>query len=402
MDRIFIRLPRSGETVTWTKFDQSGECLVASEQADIDDLDIDLQDQVILFAPSDALLITSANLPAKLSKSQLKQALPFALEESLSQNIEDCHFAVAERHQDKCPVCIVDKSQMQHWYQLANRLPVAPLGLFPDCLALPHEEGVWQIYLEQQSALLRSNRFSGFACSEALLPSLLAIKLKEYTGFSPQKIKVHSDQAHINAELIAIRPDIEWEQNNHIDLLTVFASSFNANDAINLLQHEYQIKRKHVSVDYLWAISAIAFASMLLIILLGNVIEYQIYQSQQKTLNQQVEEIYRQIYPDAKAVISPRLRIEQELKQLGKGDQQRVFLSLLASIGQAIPDRKAVTIASANYQNQQMTIQLKLTNFQQLEDIIKRLEQQNLRVNRDNAQSEGNQVAARLTIGKNS
>ena len=55
--------------------------------------------RVILLVPADAVLRTAADIPVK-GQAKILQALPFAMEEQLADDIESLHFAVGRRGED--------------------------------------------------------------------------------------------------------------------------------------------------------------------------------------------------------------------------------------------------------------------------------------------------------------
>jgi len=49
--------------------------------------------RVLLIIPNEDVVLTSVKIPSK-NKKQLLQAIPFALEENLAEDIEDLHFSI--------------------------------------------------------------------------------------------------------------------------------------------------------------------------------------------------------------------------------------------------------------------------------------------------------------------
>src|SRR5262249_9389650 len=140
----------------------------------INDLIIKDADTTIL-VPAQDVLLTLAKLP-KLSLRKLRQALPYALEENLLEDITQLHFAIGHRQPDgMLPVAIVAKQKMRQWLDLLDSLNITPARLLPLTLALPLRETEWPCYLHNGIYTIRTDHYAGFTATEQTLPSMLAL-----------------------------------------------------------------------------------------------------------------------------------------------------------------------------------------------------------------------------------
>ena len=71
--------------------------------------------KVIALAPGTEVLLTQVNLPVR-SPSKLRQAIPYALEEQLADDVEGLHFAAGKRTADGItPIAATARSNVESW-----------------------------------------------------------------------------------------------------------------------------------------------------------------------------------------------------------------------------------------------------------------------------------------------
>jgi len=110
------------------------------EVSGLDEYPITKDDDVIGVVPGEWVTSHRVTLPAKTRK-QFNAALPYALEEALSEDVEDIHFICPSwKAGQECSVLSVSKSKMLLWQKLAvdNRLPVT--RLLPDYALIPFHD----------------------------------------------------------------------------------------------------------------------------------------------------------------------------------------------------------------------------------------------------------------------
>src|SRR5690606_32587597 len=98
-DWILLRLPATpGEAPLWALVDSSGALLPQPAEDPATSLPVLAAGrQLALLAPSSDVSLFMAQLPAG-NEARLQQLAPFALEEQVSEDLEDLHFAVGARH----------------------------------------------------------------------------------------------------------------------------------------------------------------------------------------------------------------------------------------------------------------------------------------------------------------
>ena len=134
--KIYIKLeaPFEWVRVNAKQIDSFGEVTALS------DYPISKEDDVIGVVPGEWATSHRITLPAKTRK-QFNAALPYALEEALSEDVENMHFVCPSwKAGEESIVLSVSKSRLQTWQKLAedNRLPVG--RLIPDYALIPFHD----------------------------------------------------------------------------------------------------------------------------------------------------------------------------------------------------------------------------------------------------------------------
>ncbi len=115
---------------------------------------------IVIWLPAYLVLEQHPTVPAK-SASQLPAHVPFAVEESLTSDVEDEHFALGtpERQADgqwQVPVRVLRRARLQQLLAVFESSGVpAPRAIYAESDALPAKPGDIQVWLEGEVARLR-------------------------------------------------------------------------------------------------------------------------------------------------------------------------------------------------------------------------------------------------------
>jgi len=158
--KIYIRLeaPFEWVRVNAKQIDAFGEVSALSDYPISDD------DDVIGVVPGEWVTSHRITLPAKTRK-QFNAALPYALEEALSEDVEDMHFVCPSwKAGEECIVLSVAKARLQNWQTLAedNRLPVG--RLLPDYALIPFHD-IAEFSIASSGEELLASEQDGFGVS---------------------------------------------------------------------------------------------------------------------------------------------------------------------------------------------------------------------------------------------
>ena len=136
-------------------------------------------DHLMLILPGEQVRLVSLKTPTSLSTSDLQQAIPNMLEESLAEDIQSLHFSIgAPNDRQERPIAVIKKTL---WAQLMAELAehhIRPDLLVPDYLALPYHEGTWSLYYDDHTVMVRTGLAEGFSTHPELITTLLPLRFQ--------------------------------------------------------------------------------------------------------------------------------------------------------------------------------------------------------------------------------
>jgi general secretion pathway protein L len=358
--------------------------------------------RTVVLVPSEDILLTRVDIKVR-NREQLGRALPFALEEELAEDVEQLHFAPGPRQPDGThPVAVVSRTLITQWLTQLSAVGVTAHALIPDVLALPVSENRWSLLLEKDRALLRSGSFSGFALEPANLKTLLTCGLEDAPA-KPEVIELYGSQGDTDPRLPhaeSADPSVTYEQREgHPPQL--WAAGLDEKRSINLLQAHYRSKSGIARLLKPWRVAAALLGVWLVLQAVETVLDYQRLAEQDRTMQAEIEQIYRETFPNATRVINPRLQMEQQLQalqQAGKGDSLAAFMPLISAGGQAIQDTSGVTIDTLDYLDGRLELSLSARELQAFEAIKQNLKRQGLTADIQSAETRGDDISGRLVV----
>lgn len=361
-ERLFIRLGVTPEAscqwLVWSEQEQ--EVIASGELSSAADL-VGLQERaanrlVDVLVPSAAVTLTSIDLPEKGQQKALK-ALPFMLEESLVDNVDNMHFVVGPRQGEKVSVAVVANEQMTHWLGWLQEAGIQPRCLVPDSLALPLQGCDWAAMTFDDQILLRTAETQGQSYSDAWL----AIALSQLTP-SDRVLSV-ATYSDVVMEGVTLKPQ-------QLDMPMLVLAKGIVQAPINLLTGMFKPQREYSQYLSLWRNAAIVLVVAFVLILANKGLT--IYQADGELvqLQQQTQEAYRQIKPGSNvhANLVPG-QLKNELKKLqGKGSGSEFFamLKMLEGAFTGVPGLKPNSMRFDGNRGE-MRMQVTATSYAEIE-----------------------------------
>ncbi len=387
-----------GPRAAWLVRDTEGKVLEAVQDGDLSELRPAQGDELQVVVHSQAILLAEAVLPS-LSAYRLQQALPYALEEQVLDELDLLHFAPGPRDksQGKTPVAIVKKTLVNDWLQFFQDKGLRPDQLVPAVFTLPYQENLWQVLIEGNTATVRMGLYAGFSSELENLETLLSLKLQEVVN-KPEKLLVYCDKKS-SFTFSTLKLPVETLTLTPEQKLMLAAETLNQFPPLNLLQGAFASKRKLWIAEKnkrAFRLGAYALSIWLGLILLSHLGSLLILSFERHHLRSQIAEIYQRHFPNTETPLDPRGRLEVKLKKaLAQSEKNRLFQWL----GYLAKSTASVRIQSFSFQNQQLSLELLAASFASLDEFILSLKAQGVEVKQQNAAlAGGNQVKAVLLI----
>lgn len=360
--------------------------------------------QIIVLVPGADVLLTQAAVPTQ-NRQRLARALPFALEERLGSEVEDLHFALGRRQEDnQISAAVVDRARMDTWLAGLREAGLQPDIVSPETLALPSKPGTWLVLKENIGTMVRTGPQSGFAADSDNLDILLNMALDEAEAARPTQVHLLDCTPDSTAlpETTTAHPDIGIAiEACDEEPLALLAKSFDEQNAINLLQGDYSRGEQLGKLWRPWR-PALALVMVWLLVQVGTMVtEANRLSRKAPRLQQQVEQIYRKTFPDARKVVNPRVQMERALEALrsNKGQGGEGFLKVLASSGPSLQEAPNLHLRNVSYKDGELNLDLEIQDLQALDQLKQRLGgQSELEVEIQSASSLADKVESRLQV----
>lgn len=314
--------------------------------------------RVIVLAPAERMTLTQVELPVRQA-SRLLQAIPFALEEQLAEDVDALHFAPGPRQADgSTPVAVVSIEQMQSWLAPFHDAGVQPDVLMPDVLALPYDEALVTLHIDGQRCLVRSGKVAGYATPLSLLASVQPAGAE-----APALFLVHDEQTALPAEYSVGR---SLPLARPLDAYTQFADPALR---INLLQGPFAPRR--ATEKWLQAARwpAALAASWVLVSTLALAVNNHQKQREYEALQDRAQDEFSQAFPQITRIVDLRVQAEQQLERLISGGSEDVFLSLLSRSSAALASVSELKVDGVQFRDSALYISLSGSDLQALEKL---------------------------------
>lgn len=301
--------------------------------------------RVVALVPGTAVTLHHVQVPAR-SASEIRMAVPFALEEQLAGKIEGLHFAIGPKAADgTVPVAVMNGDAMRAFLKPLQEAGISPDAVVPEPLALPWTDGTRSVLIEHGNAVVRTAITGGFAIEAELLPSVL-----QRIGDAQAPVRLWYDPESVSAaEVAKIAAGIGKPTEQQVlppVLAAVFAQALHSQPCkIDLLQGEYRAQRRGGLRRFLPAM-VVALAALLVHLGWSGWDLYTL-KRENADLDRQSEELFRKTFPEVKRVVNMDAQADQAIAALRGGSGAGDFLDLYAhaaSVLQSVPGAAVDTI----------------------------------------------------------
>lgn len=350
--------------------------------------------EVIVIVPAFDVLLSTVNLP-KMNRHRLLQAIPYALEEQLTEEVDALHFVAGEYQPDNhLSVVVISHTKMQEWLTLFKSWNVKVDRIIPASLALPFHEHTWHV-LVQEVTIVRTGKYLGFACDKKNLNEFLNLALQQAAN-APEVIHVHNYSGQ--AYSLDIKAKIIEQQKTSTQMMHDLAVNVGQAPTINLLQGTYAVKKSKFARKKIWNVIFSLAVTWITLLFCYPAVSYFILKERVSSIDKEITQIYKRNFPQSSSMVAPKLRMEEKLQKLTAAiGQNRLFL-LMGYLGKGMKKATSVKLKRADFQNNLLTVELTAATSEEFSEFSDLLLQQGLNVKQQNANLAGAKVNATLQI----
>jgi len=271
--------------------------------------------RVVVLVPGTEGLLTRVSIPGS-NRKKLLRAVPYALEEQLSEDVDNLHFAIGPMLEEEgWPVAVIRKQFMD---DLTTEFAAAGLDVqqvIPEILALPYNPEETSVLVENDVALVRTGYSSGFAVDSDNLGIMLAARMTDEDASVPP-LRLFVSKASLREGMSEYVGETRVEPFAG-DSLNVFASGLDAR-SINLLQGAYSRSSDWATLLRPWRATAALLVAGILVSNVAMGIDYFRLSRESEQLNEQIEQTFREASPETQRIVNPRTSDAAAARQAAK------------------------------------------------------------------------------------
>lgn len=378
---LVIRLGRNADQpVSWIAVDDRGTRRGQPGNGSLADAATEILDRaVIVLVPACESLTFSIDLPAK--GSRMLAALPFALEDQVADDIEDLHFAPGKRHASgSLPVAVVAKRTLEDWLARMNEAGIQPARIVPENHGLARTPNTLSLIVADDEIIFNDGAemafvFPGMSPSEAVAATGI---LDAEDGGASRHLLVYCDAAvneRYEKDWALLRNDLSSVDVNLLPdgILSRLAVTVASGVGIDLLQGPYGPKTEVAEIIRPWKYAAILLLALGAVGILGKGADYYRLSVEQRVLQQQFTDEYRQLRPnDNREVIDPVGTVNSLRRSVGAGTSApQIFLPSLMHLAQALQQFDAAAVEAISYRAGVIDVRLNAPDIPTLDQIVR-------------------------------
>lgn len=380
---VVIRLTAEGQPVQWMLADSNGTRRSGLSSGELSQAAADVGDRsVIALVPAVDLISTTVHIPAR-SNTKIKAALPFALEESLADDVEDLHFAVGERQENsRLPVVVVAKSKMEGWLGQLHDAGIEPVIMAPDSHGLAKIPGTLSVLVDDETVFFNDGADSDFVMQEVKPSDILVFAGQlgevqkeddEQSGHLVVFCTADKDR-ELGHDWIALRHEMHSVDVNVLPdgVLPKLAVTVAAGHGINLLQGAYGKKTEYKALFRPWRSAASLLLGLGIVSMLLQAAGYYQLVQDETVLREQFNAEYRLLRPgDGREIVDPVATVVSLRRSIGGSSAPQVFLPGMRELGAALSANSMAEIETISYRAGVIDLRLTAPDVATLDNIQK-------------------------------
>ena len=377
---VIIHLPDlEADRARWALAEEGGGLVGAPASGTLEEAAAAVEGRrATLVVPGDDVLLAEASVPGG-SAARAQQAIPFALEEQLADDVDELHFALGARvGGDVWPVAVLGRETMDRVVARCAAAGLRPGEVVPEPLALPLVPGPgeaagrrgrgraaaaaaegsaaatsWTALLDGERAVVRLHRHRGFSGEAELVPLMLEGARRDLPEGAEATLSLH----HVDPDAtLAVPAGVEVETHPCESPLALYALGLARTPRINLLQGDYSPKQRFDRAWKPWRWSAALAACLALVLLGGRWLDYRRLAEREARLDAAIAETFREALPGTR-LQSPRRQMESALAGIGAGGGG-TFIDRTGQIAASLATQPQTTLRSIGYRDGRFDLDL--------------------------------------------
>jgi len=345
-------------------------------------------DNVLILIPHDYVLELNVTVPGR-SVAQIRRALPYAVEEFATTDIEDLHVATDVIRPGK-PVRtqLIERLLIRGWTECLRALSIQPGAICVDTELLEVEEGCATVLMDGADALVRTPTEAAAVDRANLVLALSSLEVAN--------IRFINGELEEPEEAGLAASNLEYVDTSESPL-EYLVNQWHVGRGINLLQGAFAPPRKKNAVSILGLrVAAVAMAWIALAWILM-LVEGFWASSRAAGLEAEANALYVSWFPNEGTVRNLRRSLAEKLGQTS-GDSGLGFPSMTVALAEALDPSAAVRSIEFDQQGGELRVEVVMPNHAEVESLRSRLSASGLDAELLNATHEENTIRALIVM----
>lgn len=408
---LLLRLPAPGEEETeWLMLEEGNESLTRQRGSLTLAAAVARAAKVFVLAPAGQILLAEPDLPPG-SGAKLARAVPFALEEQLTEDVDQLSFAVGRRRPTGgTPVAVVSLTVMRDWLAQLAAAGLEPQAVYPDISLMPENPGQTVLWFEGSRLAVRRPGALPFAVELSPVKEALVVAGVIADPLDP------TAESHIaeSALLYITRDDWARTQSEFEGLADNFSSlkvqlladgplpwlalSLSNPDVVNLLQGEFARTTDYTATWRKWRFAATLAAGLLVVHVAAQALQLHHAKRDAADLDTQIAQVFATAMPtepvrDARRQMQSRLDL---IRRSGGGPEY--FLRTLQALSGAVAATPQTSIDALSYREQSLDLKVTAPNLAAISAVSQYVTKQGLSADIQSSTPVANGVEAHLQV----
>jgi len=403
-ENLLLRLPDGDRQASWLVVDAFGNRLGQIQSGTLTEAaPIANGRRLCVCVPGSTVMLLHADIPSN-NAQKILQAVPYALEDKLAEDVDTLHFAVGARDAQGYTVAVVSRSRVQQWLNQLSTAGLTAAELIPDMLALPVREHTLVLVPDDRQILARFPDGAGITAETSLMPLMIRRHLSDLpTSENCTHALVYAADETISPEIRDMLASLKLETAYRPlkgGAIALMASAVRDSRAINLLQGEFGQHSGTTEHWRRWRIAASLLAALCLVFIAQQLVSEFGLRHEAASLNAQVAALFHQALPEVTHMVDPEVQMKQRMIQLtGGGANTAGFLAMLTTLGKVLQSQNGVQLQSFSYHDGNLQLQVQAGSIDVLNNVKSTLTQNSsLHVEMDSLNSSSGITTGRLTI----
>lgn len=380
---LTIRLNADADTASWLVLDASGARAGAVAHGHLEEAaDLAAQRRVIALTPADQVLVTRVDLPVR-GAARMRQALPFALEEQVAEDLELMHFAAGRREPDGTLAAVaVRRERLQGWIGMFERSGIELSAVMAEPSVVPSSptSTIWVI--EDGACLIRrpgetALRVEGDSVEEFLIFG--DPRDSEIDGGAHLTVYLDAkDQARFGAELDALRDTLTSLEIKLLPdgALPLLATTAIREPGVNLLQGDFAPRTGMQRMLKPWRTAAALLLALITLVVVRQGSELFQLKAEEEHLDASIQTVFHEAMPDVSRVVNARGQMETRLRAIraAGGGSDAPFLAIMEVVSRALVAEPEARLESLSFRNGIMELKIAVPGVETLDRVSRQVE----------------------------